>query len=204
MSTERTIDATKTSPSTSVAGDARVMALSANGTFQPVTLDTLISLVRDNIHVGGRNLLIGTAEPLMNAYPTGKSYQCVTPTVAGKTYMLSFDIDWSNDVTLPYMEIYFNTEVGGAIANRDLISKPTARGHHEVLFTPTKGNTLFALFSNNPDAQVKISNVKLEEGNIATAWSPAFEDYQSVGGGKIHTPNVLHFLPAICGERSAA
>lgn len=185
MSTERTIDATKVTPSATAEGDAKVMLLSANGGFQPVTLDTLVSLVKGNIQIGGRNLLKGTAEPFSNPYPTGWSYQCVTPTVAGKTYMLSFDIDWSKDVALPYMEIYFDTKVGGAIANRDMLSpKPTVRGHHEILFTPTKENTLFAIYTNNADADIRLSNVKLEEGNIATAWSPAFEDYQPIGGGK--------------------
>lgn len=219
MSTERTIDATKTSPSTSVARDARVMALSANGTFQPVTLDTLISLVRDNIQIGGRNLLTGTQDEWMSvtANPSGYFSSPISlesiglkagdpvslslrakPSVAGKRFRVR-------------LEFYNGAEDRKSITGNDIftdemqrlsISTVVPAGYHSIRWAIDANLTATTITGNTTEY---IRAVKLERGNIPTDWSPAPEDLlANRGGGKIHIPNVLHFLPAICGERSAA
>ncbi|WP_304649781.1 hypothetical protein, partial [uncultured Duncaniella sp.] len=63
-----------------------------------------------------------------------------------------------------------------------------------------------------PNAVTSASKVKcvmVERGKTGSLmWTPAPEDVADLlaksGGGKIHIPNMLHFSPAICGERSAA
>lgn len=190
MSTERTIDATKTSPSTSVAGDARMMALSSDGTFQPVTLDTLISLVRDNIQIGGRNLLKGTSDEWASMLVTknaGLSSNIPLDSLglrAGDPVVFSIQIKPSAEGKILRARLEFYETDNNRTS---WISKEIVTDENEVLIlsgvVPAGYSSLRWCIDANDSSDTVTKNtmeyfkaVKLERGNIPTDWTPAPED----------------------------
>lgn len=156
----------------------------SSGGVSKIDAQKFMELVRGSIQIGGRNLLKGTATPVVAGANRGSQfYDCVEPQKAGTPYMLSFDMDWTENVR-PYIEFFLHTARQSAITERDMINALTLKkGHNKIIVIPSKGNTMLGLYSQSTSG-VTISNVKLEEGNVATAWCPAFEDYQEIGGGK--------------------
>ena len=96
---------------------------------------------------------------------------------AGKTYILSFDI------SDPSNTLYFNSLMCGD-GTRTLVQTRTVLGNYKYLLV-LKDSLSFdnqvVYFSHNLNAgeSVIIANLKLEEGNKATDWTPAPEDTQT-------------------------
>lgn len=136
----------------------------------------------DSLRIGGRNFLIGTGVPYVcvgnpDAKITAFPYLCSNIHNAthlyGKTVTLSFD--YEANVTTGYMYMGFNNvwqeiyrfypeDNSGHIELTITLKVPDVIDLKTIYVQGTWGGT------------VTLSNLKLEIGNKATDWSPAFED----------------------------
>ncbi len=181
-----------------IADDALVMAVGSDGRDKPVSFANLMSAVKRGIQIGGGNLVKGTEEP---ATLNGSGTIIKTYTLAetlkwselvGKSFTVAFDYEYSNVTTgSAFNQCRFVISIGLETAEKtvykeaQLILKTSASGLSGkgrkwysfevpagVTNTTSKINASIQVLSGN----VTMSNIKIEEGNIATAWSPAYED----------------------------
>jgi hypothetical protein len=143
----------------------------------------------DNIQVGGRNLALGT-DTAVTATGTGSTNQTTSmysvdfSKVANKQVTLSFDV--ISSVTSGTFTLQWNASPWGSLC----VGNPTVsttKTHYSFTSTqPSSGSpTALNIRLDNVTGTVTISNLKLEQGNKATDWSPAPEDVQ----GQIDTTN---------------
>ena len=157
-------------------------------------------------YVGGRNLVLNTEGKLYRTFGSGATISEVdgatrltwtgtsqnsmgeklsVPLVVGETYTLSFEA--RGTITSPYIELYILTSSGANFNFTSALSDGVVTNEfkkYTVTFEFT-GNPSDRLFigGRGPSGtwlEVKDATVKLEKGNIATDWSPAPEDMQSV------------------------
>ena len=95
------------------------------------------------------------------------------------TYMLSFDIlsNISNTLSTTIM----NSNATGRLSNSPSFSFEANKKKHVVLKLVTndlseKGSSQVLYFGYNSVGYLCFKNLKLEKGNVATAWTPAIED----------------------------
>lgn len=95
------------------------------------------------------------------------------------TYMLSFDIlsNISNTLSTTIM----NSNATGRLSNSTSFSFEANKKKHVVLKLVTndlseKGSSQVLYFGYNSVGYLCFKNLKLEKGNVATAWTPAIED----------------------------
>lgn len=207
MSTERTIDATKVTPAKMADGDVFVTT-SAGGVLKRCDIDAVTSRLKELGVISGRNIV-------KNSHPDKDTTEY---RVAQLEYTEELDV---NDI----ITITFFGELGsqkeklqavhgggeGSRGATDLskIADGMYRGTLTVRMTDGIGCLNIYAIPSSVKTATKVRCVMVERGKIGSQmWTPAPEDVADLlanrGGGKIHTPNMLHFLPAICGERSAA
>lgn len=134
---------------------------------------------------GGRNLLRSERIIKSIAFPFRLYYDEISPREDAHTYTLSFDYWLAVDDPATDRRVCVSA---GLIFDRDVIAD--AKWHHKVYTFdlpterkkyPIKSNWLADYSSSNgrTQDQVKVRNVKLERGTVATDWTPAHEDVQA-------------------------
>lgn len=151
------------------------------------------------VEVGGRNYALKTANAISHA-GNGFLYDLsdVAKTFSTKTN-LTLSFDW--EVTRPSSTGKFrlnrvvefsdgtsrqwnNVINRGSIGSDDVLAK-TLRGHYSqpMIWVPLTSQQVSRIYlhlnQEAPSGTVRIKNLKLELGNIATDWSPAPEDVES-------------------------
>ena len=134
---------------------------------------------------GGRNLLRSERIIKSIAFPFRLYYDEISPREDAHTYTLSFDYWLAVDDPATDRRVCVSD---GLIYDKDVIAD--AQWHHKVYTFdlpterekyPIKSNWLADYSSSNgrTQDQVKVRNVKLERGTVATDWTPATEDVQA-------------------------
>lgn len=196
---------------TSIADNDLVMCV-ANGSYHPISFENLMAAVRDGIQVGGRNYLRSTfsapsaghtdvVDGKLAITGAGDVYFYVLAAtdlthLIGETLTLSFTCEGlPNGAILMF-------GIGGSGINVVTLQN----GRCSVTFVgtavtcPAKNGHILIDDQNNSmsasdRANIRLSNFKLEIGNIATDWTPAPEDIASGawGGGNWLFTNYLQF-----------
>lgn len=150
-----------------------------------ITLSVLETKV-DGIAVGGRNLLLGTEQPITT--PAGNNttnqttYLYYTTTnsrpQAKEAIIVSCDVQASSGATGKFFLQYTDANNHyGQISPVLNVADYTTKKH--VVYTISNPSLAFAVMfirRDNATGTITISNAKLEKGNKATDWSPAPED----------------------------
>lgn len=137
------------------------------------------------IQVGGRNLLRSDRIIKSIALPFHLYYDEISPRDDAHTYTLSFDYWIAVDDPATDRRVCVSN---GVIFDRDVIAD--SQWHHKVYTFdlptereryPIRSSWLADYSSPNgrTQDQVKVRNVKLERGTVATDWTPAPEDVQA-------------------------
>lgn len=167
----------------------------SSGGVSKIDAQKFMELVRGSIQIGGRNLLKGTAVELTTE---NRNYELTTDLskeLPGTPVTCSFEYEYSGITSTP--ESRFGMQV--AIKQRNgwqeyvecLCTEPrtstSGRGRAVATKILPEGMDIskkdMLVFSQHiTGGNVRIFNMKLERGNIATDWTPAPEDF---GGGKI-------------------
>lgn len=162
----------------------------------------------DNLQIGGRNLITNT-EAERTATREYISYADLTPVFDEHgigEYMLSFDIKSADITNSDTASVYIlkgdNTDTTTWYYYFSQVSIPVTTEYvrHSLAINVYKKNgdaeeadksnlSFYGTYDTGNILYVK--NLKLEKGNVATDWSPAFED---IGGGSEYE------LPAAGGE----
>lgn len=156
----------------------------------------------DGIDVGGRNLILGTAQPVQSADSSNgsaytKAYHLFsdygTELFINNTtdeFTISYDYEVFGAESQEGHSAYIYNQVNGAQVAKTTVYLTSASETGHASFT-AKLNTTQAEHSNRPftlrfrlryavdGAYFIIRNVKLEKGNKATDWTPAPEDIDS-------------------------
>ncbi len=189
----------------SIGDNDLVMCVASNGGYHPVSFANLAKLVRGSLHIGGRNLLsiptnsnatVSVANGVVTFLGNRDTYfniNYANPSlmVVGETYTLSFDCEGVIDGNAWYLS---------GVANANIFSILLKNGRCSATFVLNNtqfsaGSTAFGFddtVRNLPNgfSPVRLSNFKLERGNVATDWTPAPEDIASgLWGG------VIGYLP---------
>lgn len=179
---------------TSLSDTDLVLASDSSGTLRPISVANLQKLFRDTLQIGGRNLLKGTSDgagwerkPSNGVFTISTSSSgeitAIGPVIAaiepGKTYTVSFYAKATPNMR--DMDIFLSATTGGSIVPAQKVSTEWKR----YVFTKTLGDSfpigkVFRIDNNGSiDGQLAtlwVKDIKVEEGNIATAWTPAPED----------------------------
>lgn len=170
----------------SLADTDLVMCVASGGYYRPVSFADLAKLVRGSIHIGGRNLIKNSDVPISGPYGVG-TYQLSEPMESGKRYVMTLYGVTIGNGKQDAVQVWNQ----GGLAQL-FICRKVSEGIYRGEFTPLPAHDPARLGVLNihvmPSTVSTISTItlaKLEEGNIATAWSPAPEDIASGlwGGG---------------------
>ncbi|WP_273705123.1 hypothetical protein, partial [Leuconostoc mesenteroides] len=174
----------KTDLTKSIASEASQAVAAANSQAQAY-VNQAKSDINDTINalsVGGRNLLLGTATPWTvkandNIYNFDSIYDHLK---GGTTYTFSAEISVSNGQDSVTVAAY-DAQIGTLWASPYNFSKGVKRGSftfttpdhidndgHLIVYAGTGGQTA--------GLSATYTHMKLEEGNVPTAWTPAPED----------------------------
>ncbi|MCM1356426.1 MAG: hypothetical protein NC212_08485 [Staphylococcus sp.] len=183
MVTEKTIDIGHMASVSSPGGSEKFVTDKG-----VITLDALLALVKNSLQIGGRNLLLNSGAPISRI--TGNEARWTSePLDQNKGYTLSFEADWDGETRPTSVEVFLGEKLGTAIVERNMVeSKAVVKGRNVFYFDKlVKPHKMLGVWLGSANSVMfTVSNMKLEEGNVATAWCPAFEDYQSISGGVIH------------------
>lgn len=188
---------------TSLATTDLVVAADSVGSLRPISFANLMQLIRDNIKIGGRNLLKGANSDISsnNQIFIGKYEFGDTLPVKGETYTLSLCYSLKGTsirASLFGGEIYnpftFTTNGERIVEQKTMIVSPEIPSY----ITSAKGFHFYR--TNIGDSYPAIIHwAVLTKGNLGVVdWSPAPEDLW--GGGKTLRYNQLQ----IAAERRAA
>lgn len=143
-----------------------------------LTVKSQITTAVNDIQIGGRNLLLNTPSQANKLVLTATrdDYSIALPKInanleAGKTYIFSMETDgtWGGTSGTDTIQAYLLKD--GAYTYFRGISA------NNSIFTPTEsGNFVLRLDVNKNGVTHSFWNIKLEEGNKATDWTPAPED----------------------------
>lgn len=172
---------------TSLADTDLIVAADSAGSLRPISVSALMSRFRDSIQIGGRNLLNNTAGNHTNVPASATDYNWWIPTVKlkeGVSYTLSFECD--DDLTGIAIELRENDKKHFTPSLRK-----GANNRYHGTQTWKNGDCLgfsFVLLAGNK----VLRNIKLEQGNIPTDWSPSPED---LSGGVMRRYSICYNLP---------
>lgn len=159
-----------------------------------ITPDAIVSTVSSNLIIGGRNLLIGSSSGKgwrYGSYEDGVFIQTATTSeryISSQMnihfeplteYVISFD--YKSD-RMKYGEVYFLDFNSSTVFGYTMFSNSSDWVHFEATITTKDAETDvgYIRIDNNGatsgTSTLWVRNVKLEEGNIPTAWTPAPED----------------------------
>ena len=179
-------------------GDADlVMVSGANGSWHPISFANLMAAVRNRIQIGGRNLLKrsyngGTG---WNKAATNGVFEITATTSSetflngpkipleiGKTYTVSLTAKATSN--MQSMDVWLSATTNGVMKSSIKVSEEWK--HYSYSIVIKEIHAIAGSFridnngsSNGQAATLWVKDIKVEEGNIATAWSPAPEDVAS-------------------------
>lgn len=137
----------------------------------------------NNLKVGGRNIFLNTAKEFVQT-GANTTNQCTgfkalsTNKCNGKEVTVSFDWRVEGDNPTGSFYVQFSSNPWTSFSAWIYVSSTNKGGHYVRTFTiPTNGVTGTMVRMDNFVGTLTISNAKLEEGNKATDWTPAPEDY---------------------------
>lgn len=209
---------------TSLADQDLVMCVGTNGTYGPITVANLAKIIRESMQIGGRNLLTGSRSGAgWNPTPVDGVYERSTSGSAevtimgpaipeletGKTYTVSFYAKATSN--MKDMDVWLSAIEGGV--SKTNLKVTTEWKRYELTYTIAVGKKLGARFridnngsSDGKTATLWVKDIKVEEGNVSSAWSPAIDDIASGnwGGGNYISFNQLHFKRIKFAERRVA
>ncbi|MCT4390475.1 gp58-like family protein, partial [Leuconostoc falkenbergense] len=151
----------------------------------------------DNLSIGGRNLLIGTATPwAVQANDNNFNFNSIYDHLkGGTTYTFSAEISVSNGQDSVSVGA-FDAPIGTTWGFSHNFSKGVKRGSftfttpdhidndgHFLVYAGTQAHTA--------GLSATYTHMKLEEGNIPTAWTPAPEDTETVLAQVKHTADSI-------------
>ena len=145
----------------------------------------------DNVKVGGRNLLINSANISKAIDVTNSSilnqYWFANITSAHNNFQIGDEVTISFDVQMErgeYLKVYdsnqhFEYRFGEFVYN-NIGNEIVRLSFTKKLISPTKTGNVWnlAFYNNNNGDRFIIKNIKIEKGNKVTDWSPAPEDTQ--------------------------
>lgn len=154
---------------------------------------TSINGVTGPVQIGGRNLILNTGSDtvLVGAKElhlgTSSWFVDKLPSLAGKSFALSFDYDATEDAdtTLFFQLFYYSIDgTGHYYSVSNSINLSESKNGHEIYTNtlPTaqyNANTFVqvrASGTSGTSGSVTVKNIKFEIGTVATDWSPAPED----------------------------
>lgn len=135
-----------------------------------------------NLKVGGRNIFLNTGKEFVNTgtnqtNQTKGFYGLSTNKYNGKEVTVSFDWKVEGDNPTGNFYVQFSSSPWTTFSSI-AISSANKSGNYVRTFTiPTNGVMGTMVRMDNFVGTLTISNAKLEEGNKATDWTPAPEDY---------------------------
>lgn len=150
-----------------------------------ITLSVLEKKV-DGISIGGRNLLLGTEQPITT--PAGNNtvnqttYFYYTTTnsrpQAKEAIVFSCDVQASSGATGKFFLQYTdaNNHYGGISPELNAADYTTKKHVVYTIANPSSAFAVMFIRRDNATGTITISKAKLEKGNKATDWSPAPED----------------------------
>lgn len=188
---------------TSIASDNGSQATSISALTQRADgFDLTVSKV-NNLSVGGRNWFLNTASPItiigsntFNVTSPISYFSLPTGVTTGSLYdswglnskfVISFDWSITGDTIDGRFIPQFTAAPWGVGGAYTIVSSTNNKGHIVVYGTVTSawsGTTArrLSLREDNLQGSITISNMKMEQGNVPTAWSPAPEDIDAVTG----------------------
>ena len=163
------------------------------------TIDDIISDAVDGIEIGGRNLLLNTATPIIPDGTAGTKYAynyyiLSTSLEENQQYTISADVEiLEGTAEAISTRIYDSTITTSCVA----CDMPIKNGRVEYVVTPNSNapsaNKLLlyaGVAGSTSGNKVKFTNVKLEKGNKATDWTQAPEDIDnSINNAKTAADN---------------
>jgi hypothetical protein len=183
--------------STTSEVDAKIEQ-NADSIKSEVSANYTTKLEFDNLSIGGRNYLVGTATPVSRTTTATSGY------IAGRYYYIcnnsklselgfavgdeiTISLDWKITDATTYgnfrLEAYNDSGYIGAIKNPVAVfSADNTSGHEEITYTLTAKTVemnALAFRIDNSALTFTVSNCKIEKGNKATSWAVAQEDVQS-------------------------
>ncbi|MFL2069123.1 phage tail spike protein [Leuconostoc mesenteroides] len=164
----------------------------------------------NNLSVGGRNLLLGTATPWnIKADDNNWNYNSIYDHLkGGTTYTFSAEISVSNGQDSVSV-IAFDYQSRSTWAFSDIFSKGVKRGSFTFTtpdHTDNDGNLLVYAGTREHTAGLSATytHMKLEEGNVPTAWTPAPEDtVAAIAQVKITADGINNFVRDSSGNISS-
>ncbi len=174
---------------TSLSDTDLVLASDSSGTLRPISVANLQKLFRESLQIGGRNLVKDSALDLTTVGSSAKRQLsvCLADFPAGTPVTLSFDYEYQG-VTLgesPRFGIQTNIkDMGTYTSYAECLHYPvSASGKGRAVRTITlpdgmdiRTTVLSCFIQRISGGTVRLSNVKVERGNVATDWTPAPED----------------------------
>lgn len=177
----------------------------------------------NNLSLGGRNLLLNSRDErsltrTANTYPN-MDYEVSSDLrlLNDTRFVVSFDAKSDVDGNLMYIDFYFRTSDGTVLnvqTNQTLHTSKYARCSLVIDlkagYTPADIYN-FRVRANNGVGTASVKNVKLEVGQIPTAWTPAPEDQVldamntvEVGGRNLAIGSAANYAPDKIGFNAAS
>jgi hypothetical protein len=135
----------------------------------------------NNLEVGGRNLLLNTANDLViNATNEGNNYIydiIYEGLEKGQTYTFSAEItvEGTEDKRVTILE--YNRDTGTDGEKLTIVADGTRQSVTFTMLTDTPELLIYAgIAGSTAGVKATLHNAKLEKGNVATDWTPAPED----------------------------
>lgn len=161
---------------TSLADTDLVVAADNGGSLKPISMTNLMQLIRDNIKIGGRNLLKNTdIQNSNNTYVVAVYYYGADCPAVGESVLITI---WGQLGEGKSAFTVFNGSGDGTLGVVTLkkIKDGVYQGTLNYLKeSPEKRITVYAT-PKEVTSVSSIERIKLERGNIPTDWTPAPED----------------------------
>jgi hypothetical protein len=162
-----------------------------------------------DLQIGGRNLLKGTGTPgIINSTggtnATGVFYDLSIPSseIQGKETMISFDWEYIGSTPSGHFIVQTGAPQYSGLNKTFYIDSTNTSGHFESTWTPLTTSSFEMMFfrCDGMNGTLKVTNMKLERGNMVTDWSPAPEDLiEEAANINVMLSNEAHFFEASPG-----
>ena len=197
--------------STLYTNDITSISFRCNSTTANVYDTVSIAKIYDvvNLQIGGRNLLKGTGKPgIINSTggtnATGVFYDLSIPSseIQGKETMISFDWEYIGSTPSGHFIVQTGAPQYSGLNKTFYIDNTNTSGHFESTWTPLTTSSFEMMFfrCDGMNGTLKVTNMKLEKGNMATDWTPAPEDLiEEAANVNVMLSNEAHFFEASPG-----
>ena len=213
VNSNTTAISTKADGSTVTTLQNNITALQADLTgFKSVVSESYTTKTEfNNLKVGGRNIFLNTGKEFVKT-GNNTANQCTgfkalsTNKCNGKEVTVSFDWKAEGDNPTGSFYVQFNSNPWTSFSAWIYVSSTNKSGHYVRTFTiPTNGATGTMVRMDNFVGTLTISNAKLEEGNKATDWTPAPEDYTTALNSAIEqtSSSILQTVSATYATQSS-